>query len=115
MPDATSLNQLATAGDAGSSEIGELIQDERASDAPAEVMADLETEQLGTALEHVPEPARHVLVRRYGLDGEDRATLKELGEELDLSRERIRQLQRKAELEIKCGRYGGLLRDASAS
>ena len=38
-----------------------------------------------------------VLVRRYGLDGETPATLADLSEELHVSRERVRQLQREAE------------------
>jgi RNA polymerase primary sigma factor len=36
-------------------------------------------------------------VRRYGLDDRDPATLAELAADLNLSRERIRQLQREAE------------------
>ena len=49
----------------------------------------------------LPERERRVLVRRYGLDGRERATLRELAEELALSRERIRQLQRTAELTLR--------------
>lgn len=40
-------------------------------------------------------------VRRYGLDGRARGTLAELSGELGLSRERIRQIQDKAERTIK--------------
>ena len=43
------------------------------------------------------ERQRRVLVRRYGLDGETPATLADLSEELAVSRERVRQLQREAE------------------
>ena len=35
---------------------------------------------------------RRILVRRYGLDDWEPATLAELGAELDVSRERVRQL-----------------------
>jgi RNA polymerase primary sigma factor len=49
----------------------------------------------------LPEKVRHVLVRRYGLDDRKIATLAELGDELGLSRERIRQLQREAEVTLK--------------
>jgi RNA polymerase primary sigma factor len=41
------------------------------------------------------------LVRRYGLDHRAPATLAELGGELKMSRERVRQLQRQAELMLK--------------
>ena len=43
------------------------------------------------------------MVRRYGLDGRDPQTLAELAAELKLSRERVRQLQREAELLLKSG------------
>ncbi len=37
-----------------------------------------------------------ILIRRFGLDGEDEATLKQIGNKYNLSRERIRQLQEQA-------------------
>jgi RNA polymerase primary sigma factor len=49
----------------------------------------------------LPERRRRVLVRRYGLDGEKPATLADLGEELEVSRERVRQLQREAERALR--------------
>jgi RNA polymerase primary sigma factor len=113
MPDATSLNQPVSLVDSESSELGDFLEDIGASDAPGEVAGGIELEHLEAAIEYIPGSARHVLVRRYGLDGGDPATLQELGEELGLSRERIRQLQRKAELDIKCGQYGRRLRDSS--
>jgi RNA polymerase primary sigma factor len=53
-----------------------------------------------------------VLVRRYGLDGKNPATLAELGEALELSRERVRQLQLQAERLLKSGELGKALRAA---
>jgi len=40
-------------------------------------------------------------VRRYGLDNHEPATLANLSEELDISRERVRQIQLKAEQILK--------------
>jgi RNA polymerase primary sigma factor len=62
-----------------------------------EVMRELETRRLMESVERLPERQRRVLVRRYGLDGEKPATLADLSEELAVSRERVRQLQREAE------------------
>src|ERR687898_1286636 len=62
MPDAGSLNQPLSS-DAGSSELGELVEDEQASDAPGEVMREMETQGLQAAIEGLPERHRHVLVR----------------------------------------------------
>src|SRR5215204_122233 len=96
MPDAsTSLNQPLTS-DEGSSELGEIIEDERSSDTPGTVMSEMESSEVGEAIDRLPERYRHVLVRRYGLDDKDPATLAELGNELELSRERVRQLQLQA-------------------
>ncbi len=43
----------------------------------------------------------HILYRRYGLDGKNQATLEEVGIFLDLTRERVRQLQNKAILNLR--------------
>jgi RNA polymerase primary sigma factor len=105
MPDAGSLNQPLTS-DADSSELGEFVEDERASDTPGTVMREMETAQLGEAIERLPERNRYVLTRRYGLDGQEPSTLAQLSDELGVSRERIRQLQREAERMLRTGEYG---------
>src|SRR5215212_2868503 len=111
-PDAsTSLNQPLTS-DRGSSELGELVEDEHSSDTPDTVMGEMESSQLGEAIDRLPERYRYVLVRRYGLDEKDPATLAELSDELGLSRERIRQLQLQAERVLKNGEFGCALRAA---
>jgi RNA polymerase primary sigma factor len=96
IPDATSLNQPLSS-DEGSSELGDLVEDERESRMVGEVVRELETHRLMESVERLPERQRRVLVRRYGLDGEKPATLADLSEELAVSRERVRQLQREAE------------------
>jgi RNA polymerase primary sigma factor len=64
---------------------------------------------LQAAIEGLPERHRHVLVRRYGLDDQKPATLAQLSDELKVSRERIRQLQREAERMLRSGQYGRAL------
>ena len=66
-----------------------------------EVVRELETSRLMESIERLSERQRRVLVRRYGLDGEKLATLADLSEELAVSRERVRQLQREAERTIR--------------
>jgi RNA polymerase primary sigma factor len=113
MPDATSLQQPLSS-DEGSSELDDLIEDERVSDTPDTVMREMETSQLKVAIERLPERHRHVLVRRYGLDGRELATLAELGDELDISRERVRQMQLQAERMLARSEFGQALRGDAA-
>jgi RNA polymerase primary sigma factor len=100
IPDATSLNRPLTS-DEDSSELGDFIEDERESGVASEVVRELETRRLIESVERLPERQRHVLVRRYGLNGEEPATLADLSEELGVSRERVRQLQREAEVMLR--------------
>jgi RNA polymerase primary sigma factor len=113
MPDAGSLHQPLSS-DEGSSELGDLIEDERASDTPGEVMREMETSQLKEAIERLPDRARYVLVRRYGLDDREPATLAELGDELNISRERVRQLQLQAKRMLAHSEFGQVLRGTAA-
>lgn len=98
--DATSLDRPAGAEE-GAAEIGELVVDERASRVAEDLVVEAEMGLLFEALARPPERARRVLVRRHGLDGRDPATLRELAEELGISRERARQLQREAERRLR--------------
>jgi RNA polymerase primary sigma factor len=113
MPDATSLDQPVSS-DETASQLGDFIEDDKVSDTPDTVMREMETAHLKEAIGRLPERARYVLIRRYGLDDREPATLAELGDELDISRERVRQLQREAERFLKGGEYGRVLRDAVA-
>jgi RNA polymerase primary sigma factor len=105
IPDATSLNRPLSS-DEDSSELGDFIEDERESGVASAVVRELETRRLMESVERLPERQRRVLVRRYGLDGDEPATLADLSEELGVSRERIRQLQREAEVMLRdAGEY----------
>ena len=105
VPDATSLNQPLGSGE-DASEFGDFVEDERGSNILDTVLRVMEAAELREALERLPERLRYVLIRRYGLDDREPATLVELGDELDISRERVRQMQREAERILR-GRYSG--------
>jgi RNA polymerase primary sigma factor len=111
--DASSLNQPLTC-DADATEIGELIEDERASEVAGTVIGEMEMDWLADAVEKLPERHRYVLVKRYGLGEEEAATLAQLSEELGISRERVRQLQREAERMLAGGEYGRAAMSAAA-
>jgi len=61
------------------------------------VIREMENARLREAIDGMTDRKRRVLVRRYGLDDREPATLAELGNELGVARERVRQLQRNAE------------------
>ena len=96
LPDATSLDKPLGSGE-DPSELGNLVEDQATSDVSESVVRDLEVHWLGEAIWRLPERHRRVLVKRYGLDEEETATLAQLAKELGVSKERVRQLQREAE------------------
>jgi RNA polymerase primary sigma factor len=96
----TSLNGPLSPGE-DASELGEFVEDERASDTAGEVMGEMEVATFQEAIERLPERQRYVLIRRYGLNESKPSTLAEVSEELKVSRERVRQLQRQAEQMLK--------------
>lgn len=97
-----SLDKPVSREDA-SSPLGDFVVDGSTADALEAVISEMEKERLRRAIECLPQKARYVLVRRYGLDDRDPVTLAELASELELSRERIRQLQIEAENLLKYG------------
>lgn len=52
-------------------------------------------------LSKLPDKQRLVIVRRFGLDNDDPATLETLAEEMGVTRERIRQIQQEALIKLK--------------
>lgn len=100
IPDATSLDQPVSKENTAS-RLGDFIEDASAPDTPNTIIADMESTELDETIEHLPARERHVLVRRYGLGGRGQATLADLSEELQVSRERVRQLQYRAEQRLR--------------
>ena len=94
---------LLAGGDSAS--LGDLIRDDSVPELADSVVRDAETTRFRESVEKLPERIRHVLVRRYGLDHEEPATLSELAAELGVSRERVRQLQNEAERNLSILRY----------
>jgi RNA polymerase primary sigma factor len=70
-------------------ELGNFVRDERTCNAFDATSSETEITQLKEAIKRLPERARYVLVRRYGLDDTKPATLAKLRAELRISRERI--------------------------
>lgn len=83
-------------GDEGGSELGDILPDTAAS-PETEVLVKIAIEQVQRyGLSVLNERELFVLGRRFGLDGEPRQNLQQLGDMLGLSREAVRQQEMKA-------------------
>jgi RNA polymerase primary sigma factor len=88
-----SLNQTVGADDEG--ELGDLFADREAADPFEEAEESLRRQGVRRALDALPERERRILELRFGFEGEP-WTLEAIGHELDLTRERVRQLEGQA-------------------
>ncbi len=81
--------------DAGWS-LGEMIQDERVRTPETEMVESDNLVHVMRQLETMDPREASVLRMRFGLDGHEPRTLKEIGESLSLTRERVRQIETEA-------------------
>jgi RNA polymerase primary sigma factor len=88
-----SLNQTVGSDDEG--ELGDLFADREAPDPFEEAEESLRRQGVRKALDALPERERRILELRFGFEGEP-WTLEAIGHELDLTRERVRQLEGQA-------------------
>jgi len=85
----------------GDSMYGDMLEDVN-SEQPHLVLAEmLRGAELQSALEQLSERMRHVLELRFGLTGAAPKTLEEVGAELGVTRERVRQLESRALRELQ--------------
>jgi RNA polymerase primary sigma factor len=80
----------------GESMYADLIEDERSESPDAQTANLARAVELASALEELEPRMRHVLERRFGLDGEVPQTLEDLGSDLGITRERVRQIETRA-------------------
>ncbi|HET6643513.1 MAG TPA: sigma-70 family RNA polymerase sigma factor [Gaiellaceae bacterium] len=89
----TSLDQPV--GDTDDAVFGDFVAGDGPSpDEQVEVL--LRSQALARALTALSDRERQVLILRYGLDNSDPRTLEEIGRSLDLTRERVRQIEGQA-------------------
>jgi RNA polymerase primary sigma factor len=87
----------------GDSSYGDMLEDVN-SEQPDLVLAELlRGVELQVALDKLSDRMRHVLELRFGLAGATPKTLEEVGTELGVTRERVRQLESRALRELQAG------------
>jgi RNA polymerase primary sigma factor len=93
-----SPTQFTGGGHGGDDEmsIGDLVADMN-NLPPDEAVRSLDDlRQLEELLDQIDERAAKILKLRYGLEGQDPMTLKEIGQQIGLTRERVRQIEHEA-------------------
>jgi RNA polymerase primary sigma factor len=85
----------------GESLYGDLIEDTKEDQPDAATAKQLRSVELAQALQHLNPRMRHVVTMRFGLEGQVPKTLEEVGVELGITRERVRQLEARALRELR--------------
>jgi len=98
-------------------EVGQVLSDrlpDESATMPDEAMAESDVSRLLKQVsEGLSERQWAILVRHNGLDGGEPATLRDLGDEMGITRERVRQIEQDAREKI-IKRHGRTLREALA-
>lgn len=79
----------------------DLLQGDHANDPDTQAEHHEMTVLVRDWLEKLPDKQRLVITRRFGLDNDDPATLEELASEMNVTRERVRQIQQEALIKLK--------------
>ncbi|MES1248067.1 MAG: sigma-70 family RNA polymerase sigma factor [Actinomycetota bacterium] len=85
----------------GDSLYGDMIEDVNSEQPEAQTATSLRHRELSRAIGSLNPRMQHVLNLRFGLDGSQPMTLEEVGGELGVTRERVRQLESRALRELR--------------
>ncbi|AOT59397.1 MULTISPECIES: sigma-70 family RNA polymerase sigma factor [Streptomyces] len=97
--DPVSLNM--SVDDAGETQFGDLLEDTSAVSPEQSVLTLLRSEELDDLIDRLDNRTASIIRMRYGIEDGRERTLTEVGKEHGLTRERIRQIEKHALLELK--------------
>ncbi len=101
-------------GEEGDSSLGDLVEDSQGVDPDQQAAEISMRAAVQKALTQLPERERKIIELRFGLDeggGGQPRTLEEVGQQLGVTRERIRQIEAKVLRKLRHPRVGKQLRD----
>jgi RNA polymerase primary sigma factor len=90
----------------GESSVADLIEDVTSESPDTATNAHSRSLELAAALDRLNPRMKHVVLRRFGLDGGRPQTLEEVGTDLGITRERVRQLETRALRELRAAAPG---------
>jgi len=96
---AASLDQPV--GEDGDATLGDLVKDESARSPFENLRGKSDLTEIAEMLAHLEPREAEVITLRFGLNGESPLTLEEVGEVFKLTRERVRQLQQSALMQLR--------------
>ena len=91
----SSLDEPVNANE-GKSFLGDLIADTQNIEPLEEIEISMYKDQLGKWMSHLNDQEKQVITLRFGLDDSKRMTLTEIGKIMEISRERVRQIELKS-------------------
>src|SRR2546427_5075813 len=92
----TEVSLSTPVGEEGETHLEDLIEDQSVAPVDELLIAQSFEEQLQSLLSQLDDKERFIIERRFGLGDREPETLAEIGSEMKLSRERIRQIEERA-------------------
>jgi RNA polymerase primary sigma factor len=97
--DDVSLNEPVTPG--GSRQFGDTLPQEQVPPVEQEMIHQADLDELAAALSDLDGKEREVVRLRFGLEDDEPRTLREIGDRMRLSRERVRQIESRAKEKLR--------------
>lgn len=88
-------------GEENETSLGDMICDEHTMTPSQYTESIARREQIYNLLNTLTDREKEVLIKRFGLDGSEPMTLEEVGREMNVTRERIRQIEKKGLTKLK--------------
>jgi len=105
---ARSIDEPISAEEGAVGTLGELLVDPLAESAYEDVLDDIEAQELLALLAGLSDRERTVLRARFGLERGEEESLREIGDRLGISGERVRQIERRALGKLAAAAGGGV-------